>query len=101
MKVRVCRCAMWKTDQGLFNGTVAHLCQVTFLSEMLWTEKCRGDKEFLATLSAQCMNARKNMRAVRCLSTPPGHVLKYSFIITLSVRLAFQGIEVFLFFPSC
>ena len=36
MEVRVCRCPMWKAHQRLFsNGTVEHLCPITFLSEIV------------------------------------------------------------------
>ena len=38
-----------------------------------------------ATVSAQCMNALKNVRAVRWLSTLPAQIVKHSFNIMLSV----------------
>ena len=33
MKVRVCRCTMWKAHQRLFNDTVEQLCPITDVSE--------------------------------------------------------------------
>ena len=37
MKVRVCRCTVWKAHQGIFNGKVGHLCPET-------KKLCCGDK---------------------------------------------------------
>ena len=77
------RCTMWKAKRCLLNGTVEQLCPITFLSEITelkqsvnlseLNRKCCGAKrqEFVPNVRAQCVNALKSMRAVRCLTTPP------------------------------
>ena len=84
MKERVCRCTMWNGRSTVSDHfPVGHVLNQNVL---------RRQKGIRATVSAQCMNALKNMRAVRCFSAPPAQIVKYSFIIMLSVsrsRLTF------------
>ena len=57
------------------------LCPDTFLPEVTELKQCLNSIEGLrrSTVRAQCMNVLKNMRAIRCLSTPPAQIVKYSF----------------------
>ena len=66
---------MWRTHQELLNGTVDHMCQTIFLSEIteLTSElqvKCCGHETKMCA-SVHCMEALKNMRVVWCLCTIP------------------------------